>query len=574
MRPIQYIGGNNNNDYMLTNGSGVNSVPYTQTLAENGTIETVTISSLIDLSEPSAPRIYSDDTSGSAHPYMTTGTNGLIPYVVQGTTVVANNMPKRLAGWRAKNNNTNLYEDFDYTTLTATEISRYAVNNEIALYGNWVNISLIRVIVFIPYDDEIWGSPVKYDVTLTANTSYIPSHIPYYNLTTNFQNIVDYTNPSLKKLTGAYYQYEYGEGSGCPITISNTLYPKYFGVKNSDFCNIEICHKTGVWIPIYTFETVGEGDNLSITPVYHYYITNALRCDINGYEKDSTMLDFSYSSPYTNANNEKCWSTDISFTPNTGDVTVLIPLTKKPIISTFVTPNISGYYAYIGGDTNVAPENQITSTTIMPGESCTVTTYTSIHGSTFDGWFLNGPHGTFLSNSQTYTYTLDSARSITKLYAKYSPLVPPQVLNPIVYVSYYLLFPQGYSDTGFASNQPEQPKYSLDGGTTWTQLNNTNEVSFSVTTSQQVILRVPTNGKGNVSSGNYDFNGFLQYDDTRIPQNDISRKLILNGTFPEGGYYSVTPASVNEIQITLANLSTDTTYKIYALYSLYNEPQY
>jgi hypothetical protein len=547
MPEIMYIGGSHNNDYMATSAG---TDPYVQNLNEGDTIQDVVMSSNIGLAENTTPKVMSA-SDGSVHQYMVPDGERLIPYVVNSNPVVADEMPKHLIGWRAKHNQNNTYDDFNYHTLTAQVVTDYSSsNNEITLYGKWEDVSLIRVIVFIPFSSGSQGVRCRYNTEITANRSYVvdPSD-SYPHLSQNYKEIVDYENPEDKQAIDYSATGEYGSGNGCPKIVSSALYPTYFAIKTDDRAILTITQDQGNFIP--TFEMVPDprpdGDYI---PLYHYYKTSALRCNVNGCDKNSESGDFTFN----NSNNTNRWTTQV-FT-NESDTTIMVPLVMKPTLTVGVLPQgVDGYYAYIGTQLT-PPQSQTQTGYYMPNDTCSVYTRTSVSSATFDGWYIDGPGGGFASSNNPYSFKI--VRN-THIVAKWTLPTPP-AQPPYVEVSYLLV---DGNDTSII-NGSYTVQYSIDGGTNWTNLTNTNVVTPTLT-GNSIKLRAPQTGNGNLGN-RYIFGGFRQYfGNLRIPTHDMD---LSTGNFAQGGSYEVEgfTSPYNGYRLNLTGLANGSSYKVYAFY--------
>lgn len=549
--PIKNIGGSQNNDYVVATTSG--DVPYIQQLQENSQIFPAVISDEIGLSESETPRIMMTSPA-AAHPYKSLINGTLVQYTViddgREVDVNAEDMPKHLIGWQAMNNTTLQYDDFEFQNLTPQAITDYCTqNNEIALYGKWEDVSMIRVIIFLPFASGSQEIKCKYTSAITTGNSYNENPTnAFYRLSDNYKQVVDYNNPSHKRAIEYSYRMEFGEGAGCPSDVDATKYPTYFSVKTGDAINFEACMITGAYIPHYEMvtDTLSPSENI---PQYHYFTTQALRCNLNGWEKETPK---NFTLPRANTENHLCWTSQENISVN-NDTTIVVPLVCKPILSVDVVPeNTVGIYAYIGNTLIPNIDNQIKTGYYLPNETCNVFTHSTLPGATFEGWYSNTG---LVSTNMNYTFKIGYN---THLVAKWTIEAP--VTQPYVELSYLLV---GADDTSM-HNGTATAQY-CHNGTTWTDLQNTSIIGFRHTTNDNVELRCPITGSGNLGTP-FRFAGFREYfGNTRNPNEDTN---LSEGFFSQGGSYTTLGITQPYIgyKLIMSNMENNASYKVYAVY--------
>ena len=134
------------------------------------------------------------------------------------------------------------------------------------------------------------------------------------------------------------------------------------------------------------------------------------------------------------------------------------------------------------------------------------------------------------------------------------------VTQPYVELSYLLV---GADDTE-VYNGTATVQYCTNG-TTWTNLPNTNIVSFTHTTANNVELRCPSVGVGNLGT-QFRFAGFREYfGNTRNPIEDTN---LSEGNFMQGGSYATLGITLpyTGFKLTMSNLANNASYKVYAVY--------
>ena len=557
---ISYLGSDNNTYTVSGNGLNPSTDAYTQYIGSdspNNTINAVLISYLRQLAESQQVSDYPlyVASTDDVHYYMKAQyNNGDYEWVpdtieVSGETVrlAAHDMPKYLTGWLAKNINTNEWDNFNYSSFNSN-LYNYFVNDNIDLYGNWDNVNLMRVIVFIPPQSYAIHTPFKYDVSINSPDSYINENgfSSNYLLTENFKSIVDnqdYDNLQPYNFTPVD---EYGNGNGCPTKIQGNDYSTYFGVLNNQrqlSITIEDNFDTN-FIPMYDYDT---------SVRYYCYGKNYLVRVLNNYDK-SLENNRVYLSHNTDSGHNK-WTTTGFSHPNNNDFTLIVPIRRKPAIHITTHP-IGAGTSFIYFTNN--PDTHYDTFFYMPGDTCHVKTTPSDPSSyTFMGFYHSD--GTLITSEglNMASFIVKFEEKIIAKYQENSP-TPPPTPSPIdLNLSMYCYIGLDSGSAGYSIN-----------GSALTPFSNMNPITINgVGENDTVVLRANNLTRDENDTIYCMLDSFKQYfGDDRDPSTDET--LSGNGEFGVGGNYSVSMTSGQNdgSTITLTNLQPGGSYKIYAFY--------
>ena len=365
---IQYI--DSTNAHYTESSNGVYPTDaYTQYVEENGTIYPAFINGAMQLAESNPARTLNTVLS---HPYAIPQYNALTDEYewVQETAQISGNtvnieaadMPNHLVGWQTSGGTS-----VTANTLTPALISTLFPGSvdTCDLYGVWERVNLVRVIVYFPYVSPSIEIDSQYSVNLYADDSYNPSYASvYYEMSDNYKDIQDTGRVAYKRPNIAEDVPEYGVGDGSPVLTQSGY--SYYGVKNGDGIQVRVVRDNGMYIPEWDPETLE----------YFCYFVNALTRQMGYMGKVGTRVQLQIS---TLANGKYAWTSPGGYpiSQNGNDVTIAVPITRKPFIKVLVTPSGSGH-AYIGSNTAE------TLRYFMPGDTCTLTCSSA---NTFLGWY-------------------------------------------------------------------------------------------------------------------------------------------------------------------------------------------
>ena len=379
---LSYIG-SDNSTYVNGNDGANPSNANLQSLSIGDNIEGATFLSRNIAEQTNELKLYKTQT----HNYFTwnSSTNRFVT-----DTSSAVNMPMAIIGWKTADNVTVQ----PGTQLTQNFINTHFTGNHLSLYAKWVNVYLIRVIIYVP--GFFSTLDVRYNVAMSAYYSYSNNY--NYPLTNNFKTIHD-TGSDLGFTDGSHILTEFGVGNGCPDNGVIT----YFAVKedpqfpSEDNVTIDITPANGYtnnYIPQYTM-------NGSV-PNYECYIADAL---VREDKAPNVTFD---SEPIDYLPSYNRWTIGYSeslLNYIDTDKTVFIPLVEKPTINVTVSPTGSG--TVTGGGM------------YMPGDTCTITA-TGLGANTFSHWesvgtvgqISDNPYTFIVGNSDTFTAVFVGERTI------------------------------------------------------------------------------------------------------------------------------------------------------------------